>query len=415
MGELESEILCAFFASVVNRYALTQAQSLRGTEAVFFARPCPHNSAKSQKVFITIISRGFGGNMPNASRCNFTACIAIMYLLFISLQCGQSLNYSFENSENTIKWGTIAIEETDKCTHNHAMKLYPTKSKTVFVKRISLESAERVRFEWMNNGKTPSIFELVFLIDNETKNINNTMINKWVQTEKFQINYKDIHNITWYYKLKDNFGDMGQNLWDSSCWIDNVEFEGMEIIREPFIENQTCNINSVAIRPENGSPKDTYKYFVHVDEMNEEIFDSLFLEVFNESETWRITKRARSYNNSCCVFEIKDLSNVVDNLGTLRYEIFFKNKSIELGNGPEINILWTDLLGKKENDNSYKYNISLRSTDCPIGISLCYSESGEKKKAGTHTYNSCGKWEYFEWIDLPKYEKFWVVNKYECS
>jgi len=32
MGELESEILCAFFASVVNRYALTQPQRHRGTE-----------------------------------------------------------------------------------------------------------------------------------------------------------------------------------------------------------------------------------------------------------------------------------------------------------------------------------------------------------------------------------------------
>ena len=107
--------------------------------------------------------------------------------------------------------------------------------------------------------------------------------------------------------------------------------------------------------------------------------------------------------------------NVVDNLGTLRYEIFYKNESKKIGNGPKINIEWTNVSGKKENDNSWKYNVSLRSTDCPIGISLCYSESGEKKKAGTQTYNSCGKWESFEWIDLPKYKKFWVVNEYECS
>lgn len=354
--------------------------------------------------------------MLNASSGNFTGCIVIMYILFIFLQYGQSLNYTFENSENTLKWGTITIEETDKCTHNHAIKLNPTKSKTVFAKRTSLGSAEWVRFEWMNYGKTPLIFELVLLIDNETKKINTNMINKWVQTEKFQINYKDIHNITWHYKLKDNFRDMGENLWDSSCWIDNVEFEGMEI------RNQTCIINSVAIRPENGSPEDTYKYFVHIDEMNEEIFKSLFLEVFDESEKWRITKLPRNYNNSCCVFEISNLSNVVDNLGTLSYEVFYKNESIKHGNGPKINIEWTTPLGKKENgnpckynDNSCKYNVSLRSTDCPIGISLCYRESGEKKKAGTHTYNSCGKWESFEWIDLPKYEKYWVVNEYECS
>ena len=52
---------------------------------------------------------------------------------------------------------------------------------------------------------------------------------------------------------------------------------------------------------------------------------------------------------------------------------------------------------------------------CPAYITHLLDSAGEKKKAGTQTYNSCGKWESFEWIDLPKYKKFWVVNEYECS
>jgi len=37
MGELESEKIYIFCASVVNRYALTQPQRHRGTEAIFSA------------------------------------------------------------------------------------------------------------------------------------------------------------------------------------------------------------------------------------------------------------------------------------------------------------------------------------------------------------------------------------------
>jgi hypothetical protein len=46
----EPGILCVFCASVVNRYALTQPQRRRGTEAIFPALTHPHYSAKSHKL-----------------------------------------------------------------------------------------------------------------------------------------------------------------------------------------------------------------------------------------------------------------------------------------------------------------------------------------------------------------------------
>jgi len=45
--ELESEKSLCLRDSVVNRYALTQPQSHRGTEAIFSASTHLHNSAKS--------------------------------------------------------------------------------------------------------------------------------------------------------------------------------------------------------------------------------------------------------------------------------------------------------------------------------------------------------------------------------
>lgn len=328
------------------------------------------------------------------------------------IQCSQSIIYNFEDVKDASKWGTITTEETNSNVQASALKINPNQRVTIFVEKDSVESSGKVRFKFNKHGNNPSIFELIFLIDNEPKNLNDNKDTEWIQTDNFQTNYNTSHNLTWCFKLKDNWREMRKAFWDSSCWVDDVELTGLEIIDKPIIPS----VKDVSIEPKEGDLNQMYRYLVNFNGLDEIDFNSIQLEISDYPEMEHSQLKYPIFcNKSHCVFEINGFPFIDSYLGRINYKIIYKNLLLREGNGPNITINIASTKRECHENGLCDYTASVRSTICPTNFTLCYGDVGIWEKAITQKYNSCGDWKSFTWINQRPYKSTKVVNDCDCN
>ena len=334
----------------------------------------------------------------------------ILCLLFLS-QSSESIQYGFEPNEDMNKWGTIVTEETDAFTHNYAMKINPSQSITIFVQKDSTRAAQKVQFNWNKHGGNPAIFDLNFFIDNEAKSIENDKRNEWIKTNNFQMNNNRTHNLTWCFSLNDNWKGMRPKLWNSSCWIDNVDLNGSKIVGEQII-----NVTNVHIIPEKGELSQKYRYIVNFDGLDESNINSIRLDLSDASGVTRMPAKYPNYcNESSCEFDIDGFSLLDNYLGYIKYAIISNNLSLIEGNGPQIIVMLGEPKQLCKVNDGCSYIVSARSSQCPTNITLCYKDAEIWTKLETFRYNSCPEWKSFESINHPRYQAVKVVNGCECN
>jgi hypothetical protein len=326
-------------------------------------------------------------------------------------QSGKSINYCFDGDEDTSKWGIIATEETDASTHNSAIKINPGQSISIFVEKDSTKPAQKVQFDWNKHGSNPAIFDLTFLIDNNDKSIENDKNSEWIKTDNFQMDDNETHNLTWRFDLKDNWKRMNPNLWNSSCWIDNVLLDGSKIIREHRI-----NVTKISIKPEMGKLNQSYRYVVNFDGLDESDIDSIRLDFSDDTGMKRSPANYTIHcNKSYCVFDINGFPLLDNYLGYIRYNIIYKNVTLIEGNGPQIVVTASKIRRTCEPNGKCNYILSARSSLCPTNFTLCYKDGEIWNKLETYEYNSCPELKSFECINHPMYETLKVVNGCECG